>query len=219
MSGEGWREPETAAATGSQCGPRDADPFAPPSEAPAGTAPTPSDYPGAPGYRDEQGSEAAAYGTATAPPYGVPPYGSMPAVPPYGSMPAVPPQPQAYGSSSYSPSAAQPYGYPASGAQPYGYPASGQPAYGYPAYGYPPYGYPPAPQRTSGLAVASLVLGLVWIYWIGSILAVIFGHIALAEIKRDPRVGGRGLAIAGVVLGYIGLGVLVLVIVAIAVNP
>jgi hypothetical protein len=61
------------------------------------------------------------------------------------------------------------------------------------------------------MAVASLVLGLVWIYWIGSILAVIFGHIALNETKRDPRVGGRGLAIAGLVLGYIGLGIIAII--------
>jgi hypothetical protein len=86
-------------------------------------------------------------------------------------------------------------------------------------YGYPPYGYAPASQRTSGLAIASLVLGLVWIYWIGSILAVIFGHIALAETKRDPRVSGRGLAIAGLVLGYLGLGILLLGMGAFALGP
>jgi Domain of unknown function (DUF4190) len=48
---------------------------------------------------------------------------------------------------------------------------------------------------------------------------VIFGHIALAEARRDPRVGGRGLAIGGLVLGYIGLGVLFLGMVAFALGP
>jgi hypothetical protein len=51
------------------------------------------------------------------------------------------------------------------------------------------------------------VLGIVWIFWITSVLAVVFGHIALGE-TRDGRVRGRGLAIAGLVLGYAWLGLL-----------
>jgi Domain of unknown function (DUF4190) len=181
VSEEGWHEPETSAAAGRQAGPRDADPFAPPSETTAGTALPPSEYPGAPGYQDGQ-AEASAY--RTAPPYGIPPS--------YG-MPAVPPQPHAYPPPPYPPAAVQPYGYP-------------------------PYGYAPPPQRTSGVAIASLVLGLVWIYWIGSILAVIFGHLAFNETRRDPRVGGRGMAIAGMVLGYLGLAVLLIGLIALTVS-
>ena len=64
---------------------------------------------------------------------------------------------------------------------------------------------------TNGLAIASLVLGIIWIYWIGSILAVIFGHVALAQIKKSGQ-GGRGLAIAGLTLGWIGVGFLTLFI-------
>ncbi|SDU77059.1 DUF4190 domain-containing protein [Jiangella alkaliphila] len=45
-------------------------------------------------------------------------------------------------------------------------------------------------------------------FWIGSILAVIFGHIALKRTEQ-PNVGGRGLAVAGLVLGYIGIATLV----------
>ena len=74
--------------------------------------------------------------------------------------------------------------------------------------GPPPYGSPPpaAAPGTSGLAVASLVLGILWLWWVGSILAVIFGHVSLSQIKQSHgRLGGRGLAIAGLVLGYIGL--------------
>ena len=37
-------------------------------------------------------------------------------------------------------------------------------------------------RRNNGLAIASMVLGIVWVYWIGSILAVIFGHVALSQI-------------------------------------
>ncbi len=71
---------------------------------------------------------------------------------------------------------------------------------------------------TSGLAVASMVLGILWIYWVGSLLAVIFGHIALGNIKKSAGLQqGRGMAIAGVVLGWVGIGFLLLaILVAIA---
>jgi hypothetical protein len=63
---------------------------------------------------------------------------------------------------------------------------------------------------TNGLAIASLVAGVFWMWWIGSALAVVFGHIALGQIARSGQ-SGRGLAITGLVLGYIGLAVLLLV--------
>ena len=81
----------------------------------------------------------------------------------------------------------------------------------------PPYAPYPAPvyQSTNGLAVASLVAGFLWIGWLGSILAVIFGHIALGQINRSGgREGGSGLAIAGLVLGYMGVATLLLVLLA-----
>lgn len=60
---------------------------------------------------------------------------------------------------------------------------------------------------TSGMAVASLVLGITWVFWIGSILAVIFGHKALSDI-RCTGADGKGLALAGVVLGWVGVATL-----------
>jgi Domain of unknown function (DUF4190) len=70
------------------------------------------------------------------------------------------------------------------------------------------------PVSTSGFAVASLVLGIVWAFWIGSILALIFGYIALRQVKRSQgSITGRGMAIAGVVLGWVGIGFLALTIV------
>jgi hypothetical protein len=69
-----------------------------------------------------------------------------------------------------------------------------------------------APSSTNGFAIASLVLGILWLYWVGSILAVIFGHIALTQTAPGGQ-GGRGLAIAGLVLGYIGIALLALVII------
>lgn len=71
-----------------------------------------------------------------------------------------------------------------------------------------------APTKTNGFAVTAMVLGLVWVYWIGSILALVFGYIALRQIKRsEGRQTGRGMAIAGVVLGWVGVALLVLVII------
>jgi hypothetical protein len=60
-----------------------------------------------------------------------------------------------------------------------------------------------------------MVLGILWIWWLGSILAVVFGHIALQQIRRSGQTG-RGLAIAGLVLGYLGVATLTVVIVATA---
>jgi hypothetical protein len=74
--------------------------------------------------------------------------------------------------------------------------------------------FAPAP-GINGMAVASLVLGLVWVFWIGSVLAVIFGFLALRDIDASGgRQTGRGLAIAGIVLGFLSLGGLVVAIVA-----
>jgi hypothetical protein len=72
------------------------------------------------------------------------------------------------------------------------------------------------PASTNGLAIASLVCGLLWMWWIGSALAVVFGHVALGQIRNSPEPqGGRGIAIAGTVLGYCGLATLLVAIVAV----
>jgi uncharacterized membrane protein YqjE len=61
--------------------------------------------------------------------------------------------------------------------------------------------------------VASLVLGIAWFWPVSSILAVIFGHLALGQIERsDGRQCGRGLAIAGLALGYIALTLMLVVV-------
>ncbi|MCR6661982.1 MAG: DUF4190 domain-containing protein [Luteimonas sp.] len=64
-----------------------------------------------------------------------------------------------------------------------------------------------APVRTtSPLAIVSMVFGILgWtlVPWIGSIVAVITGHLARGEIRRAPEsLEGDGMAIAGLVLGY-----------------
>lgn len=132
-------------------------------------------------------------------------YGGYGDVPAAGYTPPPPFGPPDGGPPGYGP--APQFGAPA-------YPPPGYGAYPPPAYGQPyPYAYYPiARLGTNGFAIASMVLGIVWIYWIGSILAIIFGHVALSQIERSHQ-EGRGMAIAGLVLGYIGLVVLVVVIV------
>lgn len=101
---------------------------------------------------------------------------------------------------------------------------------GYPGYpppnpqGYNPYApgyiptYPygaPVPAPTNNFATISLVCGVVGLVtlfcgfgFLAGIVAVAFGHLALHEIKLSGgRLGGRAMAIWGLVLGY---GVLVL---------
>jgi hypothetical protein len=65
-------------------------------------------------------------------------------------------------------------------------------------------------QKTSGMAVASLVLGILSmmgaaILIVPTILAIVFGHISLSRTRRDKTLGGSGIAIAGLVLGYVSI--------------
>lgn len=73
---------------------------------------------------------------------------------------------------------------------------------------------PSEPERTSGLAIASLATGIAaWfiIPFFGAIAAVITGYFALQEITASRgRVGGAPLATAGIVLGGIQLGLLLI---------
>jgi len=62
----------------------------------------------------------------------------------------------------------------------------------------------PEPGQISGLAIASLVFSLIGP--IGSLPAVICGHIALRKIRKEAAVKGFGLALAGLIIGYVVLG-------------
>jgi hypothetical protein len=65
-------------------------------------------------------------------------------------------------------------------------------------------------RHTNGLAVASLILSIVQ-PGIGSVLAIIFGHIARRQIRQSNGTQkGNGLALAGLIIGY-GLGIAILV--------
>lgn len=102
--------------------------------------------------------------------------------------------------------------------QPYGY---GQDATTVPAYGYgqgtPGYGFgaPLQPGQTEGIgrSVASMILGIISVvggftFLLPPIVGVVLGHIGL---KREPH--GRGMAIAGLVMNYVSLALLLLAVV------
>jgi Domain of unknown function (DUF4190) len=62
------------------------------------------------------------------------------------------------------------------------------------------------PPETSGKAIFSLVSSFIFFFVPFSICAVIFGYLALWEIRRNPgKLKGRGLAIGGIVLGFLGV--------------
>jgi len=71
-------------------------------------------------------------------------------------------------------------------------------------------------RQTSGLAILSLVMGICsWtiLPFIGSVVAIITGHMARAEIRRRPHeLEGDGLAVAGLILGWVNVAVAVLAI-------
>jgi hypothetical protein len=165
-----------------------------------------------------------------------PPAHEQPLPPPPPPAPTSPCQAPAQPVQAY-PGAAPAYGQPAApgayGAQPIAPPQQGygvapaQPGYGFSPsaplppqqFGYAPYttpGYPVPPARpASGLAITSLVCGIggLVLFWavvpmLASIVAVITGHMALGQTKRNPALGGRGMAFAGLIMGYVVVGLL-----------
>ncbi len=62
----------------------------------------------------------------------------------------------------------------------------------------------PAPgTKISGLAIASLVLSLLGCFFITAIAGVICGHMARGRIRANRNLSGGGLALAGLIIGYI----------------
>lgn len=123
-----------------------------------------------------------------APPQAAPTAGPYAAPPGYGQPPPTPPTPPPYPN--------------------YGYSNQG---YG---YGYQPAAYGP---RTNGLAVTSLVLGIVGflLCFIGPALAIVFGVIGRNQIRASGGTEqGEGLAKAGIILGVIFLALWVAYFVA-----
>ena len=103
--------------------------------------------------------------------------------------------------------------------EPYGYPP-GYPAYGYPGYGYPVAAAPP----NNGLAIASMIVSIVGFAglcaygqggWLGAVGAIL-GHVARRRI-RERGEGGDGMALAGIIVGWIATGLAVLATIAIVI--
>lgn len=84
---------------------------------------------------------------------------------------------------------------------PYGQPYGATP----PQYGGAPmpYGYG-GPQPTNTMAIVSLVCSIIGVFTCGvtSVVGVVFGHVAMSQIKRTGE-EGRGMAITGLILGYV----------------
>lgn len=68
-------------------------------------------------------------------------------------------------------------------------------------------------KTTSGMSVTAMILGIVglvfvWAPFIGficSILGIIFGGVGISQTKKNPNLSGRGMAIAGLVCGILGI--------------
>lgn len=130
--------------------------------------------------------------------------------------------PADFGQQGYPPPPPPPAGYGQPVENPYGPPDQGQYAPSaypqQPAYG-APYGYAP---KTNTLAIFSLIASIVnfiFIPVIGSIVAVITGHMALKQVRTSGE-AGRGMALAGTIVGWVGIGLfalgLVIVIILLA---
>lgn len=165
------------------------DPLAPPPVTPS--------YPPVDPYAQPASPYAAPADPYTpVPPQPAPQYGTTPPPPPYGTPQSTPPY--------TAPQSSPPYGAPQS-SPPYAAPQS-VPPYGTPAYGTPPTGYgvpyqqAPGAGGTNGFAIASLIFGILG----GILFSVIFGIVALSQIKKRNQTG-RGMAIAGLVISGVWL--------------
>ena len=73
-------------------------------------------------------------------------------------------------------------------------------------------------RQTCSMATISLVFGILsWVClpFVGAVAAIICGHMARTEIRRaEGALDGDGLAVAGLVLGYVHIAILVLIVIA-----
>lgn len=138
--------------------------------------------------------------------WGQQPGGQPPQQPGWGQQPPPPPPPQ-----------------PGWGQQPPPPPPGG--------FGPPPQGYGPPPgqygpsKRTNGLAVGALIAGIIafftgWIF-IGiaiGVAAVVMGFLGVKKANSGEADGGKGLAIAGIITGGLGIvfGIIMIIVVAFA---
>jgi hypothetical protein len=72
----------------------------------------------------------------------------------------------------------------------------------------------PVPQSANGLAIAALVMGIAGLATCGiaGILGLVFGYIARRQI-REGNGSGDGMALAGIILGWVWLALFIVMIV------
>lgn len=63
------------------------------------------------------------------------------------------------------------------------------------------------PQKTNGIAIAALISS-----FFVSVLGIILGFVALNQIKTSGE-QGRGLALAGIIIGFVAVGITILIII------
>ena len=81
-------------------------------------------------------------------------------------------------------------------------------------YGAPEQSYT-GPTETSGKAIGSLLCGLLFFLFPIALLAIVLGHLSLGDIRKAAgRITGRGMAIAGLALGYTGMAIIPVIIIA-----
>jgi len=74
--------------------------------------------------------------------------------------------------------------------------------------------------KTSGKAIASLILSILWLYGIGSIMAIILGHMARKDVKNsNGKLTGDGIALAGLIIGYTLLAIITFGLLAAVILP
>jgi len=85
----------------------------------------------------------------------------------------------------------------------------------------PPPGQPvDAFSQVNGLAIASLLLAVLWFAGLGAVLALVFGYRARSQIKNSAGgQAGWSLANAGIILGWIGVTILVAGVILISLHP
>jgi hypothetical protein len=67
------------------------------------------------------------------------------------------------------------------------------------------------PPKNDGKAIGSLIASVLWFCGVGSVVGVVLGHLSRSQARREGR-PPAGLAMAGLVLGYIGLAAMVAVV-------
>ena len=85
----------------------------------------------------------------------------------------------------------------------------------------PPPGQPVAAfSQVNGLAIASVLVAVLWFAGIGAVLALVFGYRARSQIKNSAgRQTGSALAAAGIILGWIGITIVVAGVILISLHP